>query len=103
TTPRSFLFVPANRVERFEKALNAGSDAVIIDLEDAVPVELKIQARELLSDWLAAHPEQQVLVRINARQTEWFNDDLSLLKYANVSAIVLPKTEAPADVEAVTQ
>jgi len=103
TTPRSFLFVPANRVERFEKALNASSDAVIIDLEDAVPVELKIQARELLSDWLAAHPDQVVMLRVNSRQTQWFNDDLSLLKYANVSAIVLPKTEAPADVEAVTQ
>ena len=55
-----------------------------------------------MSDWLAAHPEQLVLVRINARQTEWFNDDLSLLKYANVSAIVLPKTEAAADVDAVS-
>ena len=38
---RSYLFVPANRIERFEKALNTAADAVIIDLEDAVPVELK--------------------------------------------------------------
>ena len=44
---RSYLFVPANRVERFEKALSTSADAIIIDLEDAVPVNLKIQPEKL--------------------------------------------------------
>ena len=101
--PRSFLFVPANRVERFDKALSAGSDAVIIDLEDAVPVDLKIEARQLLINWLEAHPEHNIMVRVNSRQTPWFADDMTLSKYPNVSAIVLPKTESSTDIEAITQ
>ena len=101
-TPRSFLFVPANRVDRFSKALDIGSDAVIIDLEDSVPVDLKEEARQLLIDWLETHPEQNVLVRINSRQTPWFIDDISVAKYPNVSAIVLPKTESITDIEAIT-
>ncbi|NNH01883.1 CoA ester lyase [Acinetobacter sp. ANC 5414] len=100
---RSYLFVPANRVERFEKALNTGADAVIIDLEDAVPVELKVSAREMLKQWLVEHPEYQVLIRVNAKQTTWFAEDIQLAKFDNVSAIVLPKTESAADLEAIIQ
>jgi len=75
---RSYLFVPANRVERFEKALNTSADAVIIDLEDAVPADLKVSARQSLEQWLINHPEHQVMIRINPRQTEWFKDDVKL-------------------------
>lgn len=46
---RSYLFVPGNRPERFEKARSAGADAVILDLEDAVPSEKKTETREALS------------------------------------------------------
>lgn len=46
---RSYLFVPGNRPERFEKARSAGADAVILDLEDAVPSEKKTVTREALS------------------------------------------------------
>ena len=101
--PRSFLFVPANRVERFDKALNAGSDAVIIDLEDAVPSDLKVEARQQLSQWLQQNPEKQIMLRVNARQTAWFLDDIALIQYPNVSAIVLPKAESSADIEVITQ
>lgn len=98
---RSFLFVPANRPERFEKALSSGCDSVIVDLEDAVPFELKQSAREQLETWLKENPDKSVMIRINAHQTEWFNADIALLKYDNVSAIVLPKTESPTDIQAV--
>ena len=40
-TNRSYLFVPGNRPERFDKALARGADAVIVDLEDAVPPDQK--------------------------------------------------------------
>lgn len=96
-TWRSYLFVPANRVERFEKALQTEADAVIIDLEDAVPVELKTSARGSLIQWLNDHPQHTVMVRINAQQTPWFKDDIQLARFNNVSAIVLPKTERPND------
>lgn len=99
----SYLFVPANHIERFEKALKTSAGAVIIDLEDAVPVDLKISARESLATWLNTHPEYNVMIRVNAQNTEWFETDIQLAKFNNVSAIVLPKTESPNDILAITQ
>src|SRR5215204_2821572 len=60
---RSYLFVPGDRPDRFEKAWNAGADVVIIDLEDAVSVEDKLAAREATAVWLS--PERSVYVRVN--------------------------------------
>jgi citrate lyase subunit beta/citryl-CoA lyase len=88
---RSYLFVPGNRPERFDKACAAGADAVIVDLEDAVPPADKAAARAALADWLS--PRQQVLVRINGADSEWFEDDLLLAAKAGVAGIVLPKAE----------
>lgn len=96
---RSFLFVPANRVERFEKALATTADAVIIDLEDAVPIELKDSARNGLKQWLTNHPKHPVLVRVNAQNTKWFKEDIQLAKFDNVIAIVLPKTESAQEID----
>ena len=54
---RSYLFVPATRPDRFEKAIQSGADAVIIDLEDAVPTQSKAEARAGLAKWLSPnHP-----------------------------------------------
>jgi citrate lyase subunit beta / citryl-CoA lyase len=88
---RSLLFVPGNRPDRFDKALAAGADAVIIDLEDAVAPQDKPRAREAVRQWL--DPRQPVLVRINAADTSWFEDDLALCGMPGVAAIVLPKAE----------
>ena len=99
---RSYLFVPANRVERYEKALNTKADAIIIDLEDAVPIDLKISARDKLKSWLTDHPQENVMIRINSKSSEWFADDIQLAKFSNVQAIVLPKTESAEDIATVT-
>lgn len=88
---RSYLFVPGNRPERFDKACAAGADAVIVDLEDAVPSADKAAAREALAAWLS--PRQQVLVRINSADSDWFEDDLALCARPGVAGIVLPKAE----------
>jgi citrate lyase subunit beta / citryl-CoA lyase len=88
---RSYLFVPGNRPERFAKACSAGADAVIVDLEDAVPVAEKATARAALAAWLS--PTQPVLVRINGAETEWFHGDVELCKAPGVAAVMLPKTE----------
>lgn len=88
---RSFLFVPANRPDRFDKALACGADAVVIDLEDAVPPDNKTEARHAVASWLAAH--HRVIVRINAADTPWFKDDLALARLPGVAGIMLPKTE----------
>ena len=88
---RSFLFVPGNRPERFAKACAAGADAVIVDLEDAVPPADKLAARDALVAWLSpAHP---VLVRINSADSEWFRGDLAVCGLPVVAGIVLPKAE----------
>ena len=74
--PVSYLFVPATRPERFDKALAAGADRVIIDLEDAVAPDDKNSAREALAAWLSK--DVSVAIRINSADTSWFSDDLVL-------------------------
>ncbi|SDV47220.1 HpcH/HpaI aldolase/citrate lyase family protein [Chitinasiproducens palmae] len=95
------LFVPADRPERFEKALASGADAVILDLEDAVAPDRKPYARQRLIDWLG--PGHSVLVRINAPGTPWFGDDVRLGRMPGVAGIVLPKADSRADVLAVVR
>lgn len=90
---RTFLFVPASRPERIDKALAAGADAVIVDLEDAVAADGKDAAREALSLWLAGPAAKPVLVRINAAQTAWHEADLAVCRAPAVHGIVLPKAE----------
>jgi len=73
--PISYLFVPATRPERFDKALATGADRVIIDLEDAVAPADKDTARNALTSWLDIG--KPVAVRINSSDTEWFARDLA--------------------------
>ena len=71
---RSYLFVPASRPERIDKAFNAGAGAVIVDLEDAVSPADKETARESLYKHLRT--DRGVYVRINSADTAWFEQDL---------------------------
>ncbi|HEY1392622.1 MAG TPA: CoA ester lyase, partial [Methylibium sp.] len=97
-TARSYLFVPADRPERFDKALAAGADAVILDLEDAVAPEAKDGARRSLADWLQRASSARVVLRINGADTAWFEDDLALCTAAgSVTTVMLPKAERPED------
>lgn len=88
---RSYLFVPANRPERFIKAHASGTDKVILDLEDAVSIDDKSRARQLLTDYLAAGGVG--LVRVNSTQTQWFEDDMRVCIQPGVQGVVLPKAE----------
>lgn len=90
---RSLLFVPGDRPDRFEKACNAGADAVILDLEDAVTVGKKAEAREAIAAWLS--PESPVYVRINDPATEWYEDDLEAAVRPGLAGIMVPKAEDP--------
>lgn len=101
SAPRSYLFVPGNRPDRVAKACATGADAVVVDLEDAVPPADKTQARDTVAQWSTA--EQPVLVRINAAETPWFTDDLALAALPGVAGIVLPKAERVDDVVAVVR
>lgn len=95
TQIRSALFVPASRPERFSKALAAGADRVIIDLEDAVEPEAKAQARASVRTFSQANPDARFWVRVNAAGTPWFADDLALCQgLGTIVGVSLPKTES---------
>jgi citrate lyase subunit beta / citryl-CoA lyase len=91
------LFVPGNRPERFQKAAASGADAIIIDLEDAVPAEAKNQARvELRTDFT----KLPILVRINGSGTAWHAEDLAAVSELPFTAILVPKAELNSGLEA---
>ena len=100
---RSLLFVPGDRPERFDKAAASGADAVILDLEDAVSIPEKDAARDAVA--AALDPSRPVYVRVNARETAWFEDDLRAIARPGLAGVMLPKAERADDaarVEAVT-
>lgn len=92
---RSYLFVPSDRPERFDKALASGAHAIIIDLEDAVLPERKPAARTALREWLR-QATQPVVVRVNPAGTPWHEEDCALLTLDRVRAVMVPKAEDPA-------
>lgn len=85
------LFVPANRPERFAKAADAGADAAILDLEDAVAADAKDAARAALRADFATVP---VLVRVNGLGTPWHAADMAALAGRAFAAVMVPKAEA---------
>lgn len=97
---RSFLFVPATRPDRIGKALASGADAVIVDLEDAVPADAKDQARSTLATFFEQNPDVKVLVRINSADTDAFEADLALCRDAEaVFGVMLAKADSAKDIE----
>lgn len=97
--PRSYLFVPGDRPERFDKALASAADAVVVDLEDAVAPQAKQAARDAVATLLAGrHDTERLVVRINDEATPWFEDDLTLLRDGRAPAVMLPKAEQVATI-----
>lgn len=90
---RSMLFTPGDRLDMLEKAGRSGTDAVIVDLEDAVSVDRKPVARENL----AQLPDSPVpfYVRTNAAETGMLWDDVMALQGSAVVGVILPKAEDP--------
>jgi len=87
----TLLFVPADRPERFDKALASGAGQVIVDLEDAVlPID-KNKARTNILDWCKRAGESRILLRVNDNSTEWHMDDLKLAARPEITGVVLPK------------
>ncbi len=91
---RTALFVPGNRPDRVDKAVATAADVVIIDLEDAVPYSQKKETRPVVRKKILKHQGRPVFVRINALDTEFFQEDLHEVVGAGLSCIVVPKVEA---------
>lgn len=98
---KSFLFVPGNRPERFDKACAAGADAVVLDLEDAVAPTRKEDAREAVRRWL--QQGGRAWLRVNGTDTPWHLDDLALLDLPGVAGVLLPKAERAQELQALAQ
>jgi citrate lyase subunit beta / citryl-CoA lyase len=98
---RSLLFVPGDRPERMEKALGLDADALILDLEDAVVPEAKPEARRMTAAFLrSAERRARLFVRVNPLDSGLIDDDLAAVLDAKPDALVLPKAEGAASVEA---
>lgn len=103
---RSFLFVPGNRPERFEKALASGADAVVLDLEDAVPLGDKASAREAIANaWGSLQTfKLPLVVRINPADSELGVADIAWLsRLEPTAAVMVPKTESSEALQAVSK
>ena len=90
---RSMIFTPGHRRDLIEKAIASGTDAVIVDLEDAVAMEEKAAARDALAD-LPPSPIP-IYVRTNAIETGMLWDDVIAAGQAGVDGLVIPKAEDP--------
>lgn len=101
--PLTALYVPGDRPDRWEKAIAAGADVVIIDLEDAVAATRKDEARESLAA-LPAVSDPMLQVRVNARGTAWHDADLGAVAALPVEVGVrVPKVQSADEVEAIAE
>jgi citrate lyase beta subunit len=88
---RSQLFVPADRDDRLAAAFAAGSDAVVADLEDAVPPDRKDLARANVAEILPSLTGAARFVRVNAPETGLIEADLEAIRGVALDAVLLPK------------
>jgi citrate lyase subunit beta/citryl-CoA lyase len=95
---RSLLFVPGDRPERMEKALGAGADALILDLEDSVAPAAKPEARRQVAEFLNRNSRAPLWVRVNPLDTPECDRDLAAVLPAHPDGIVLPKAEGGSSV-----
>lgn len=102
---RSLLFAPGSRPDVLAKLPRSGPDGVVIDLEDAVPAEAKLearaQAREIGQGLATEHPSIAVYVRVNPVESEWFEDDVRDALSPQLAGVVVPKLDSAEQVDTV--
>jgi citrate lyase subunit beta/citryl-CoA lyase len=96
---RSLLFVPGDRPDRMGKAFAAGADALILDLEDAVAISAKAEARRHVAEFVQGMGGQHLWVRVNPLDSPECDRDLDAIVSVRPHGIVLPKAEGGADVD----
>ncbi|MEP0563129.1 MAG: aldolase/citrate lyase family protein, partial [Paracoccaceae bacterium] len=102
---RSVLYIPASRARAIEKSRGLATDAIIFDLEDAVTPDAKIEARATLASELSTggFGVRARIVRINALDTEWGQDDARAVADMDCDAVLLPKVDGPEHVAALAK
>ena len=99
---RSVLYIPGSKPRALDKARGLPADAIIFDLEDAVIPEEKAAARATLAEALktGGYGNRMKIIRINGLDTEWGADDAKAATQMGADAILLPKVNSPADLDA---
>ncbi|HBT01192.1 MAG TPA: CoA ester lyase, partial [Citreicella sp.] len=99
---RSVLYIPGSKDRALDKARSLAVDAVIFDLEDAVAPAEKPAARATLTAALAmgGYGARTRIVRINGLDTEWGEADARAAASMDCDAVLLPKVESPAQLDA---
>ncbi len=89
---RSFLFVPGNNPSMLQNSFVFESDMIIIDLEDAVSIDEKDSARNLVNTYLNTNVDlSKIIVRVNGMDTSFFSDDMDMLSNHKIAGVMLPK------------
>lgn len=98
---RSVLYMPGSRARALEKARTLAADALILDLEDAVSIGEKVEARRLIAEAVAAggYGKREIIIRINSVDTEWGEADLEMVAASKADAVLIPKVEDAASVQ----
>jgi citrate lyase subunit beta/citryl-CoA lyase len=100
---RSVLYMPGANERALEKARTLPADALILDLEDAVAPDAKVEARARVCAAAASggYGGREVTIRVNGLDTPWHADDVAAAAAAGPAAVVVPKINSVADVAAV--
>lgn len=98
---RSALYLPASNARAIEKAKSLPCDVVILDLEDAVAPEAKLEAREAAAAAVRAggFGRRELVIRVNGLDSEWGEQDLVVAANAGPDAILVPKVDGPEDLQ----
>ena len=99
---RSALYMPASNARALAKARSLPADVIILDLEDAVAPEAKEDARAAAIATAAegGFGQRELIIRINALDTPWGQDDLAAVAKADVDGVLVPKVMRPSDITA---
>jgi citrate lyase subunit beta/citryl-CoA lyase len=97
---RSVLYMPGANERALDKAKGLPADALILDLEDAVAPDAKVEARGRVCAAAASgeYGSREITIRVNSIETEWHADDLRAAAEAGPDGIVVPKVNSVADV-----
>jgi citrate lyase subunit beta / citryl-CoA lyase len=100
---RTALFVPGTRPDRVDKAVATAADMIIIDLEDAVPLDQKTAVRPAVAGKVAEHRDRKIFVRINGLATDFARGDLKTVIVPGLSGIMVPKLETAEQVREIDE
>lgn len=103
TPQRSVLYMPGSNLRALEKSKTLAADVLIFDLEDAVAPSAKAVAREqvLAAVQGGGYGYREIVVRVNARSSRWYSDDMASFAKCDASALLVPKVESAIEILAI--